>query len=73
MDADGADQTRLTHNAVVEDGPPAWSFDGRRIAFVSARDGDWEIYVMDADGSTQVRLTESPGTDVLPVWMPGGG
>ena len=32
---------------------PQWSHDGRRIAFTSDRDGDPEIYVMNADGSAQ--------------------
>ena len=36
---------------------PAWSPDGRRIAFLSRRDGDFDVYVMNADGSGQRRLT----------------
>jgi TolB protein len=36
---------------------PAWSPDGRRLAFGSDRDGDLEVYVMNADGSGQRRLT----------------
>ena len=39
-------------------GIPAWSPDGRRIAFDSQRDGNREIYVMDADGSGVTRLTD---------------
>ena len=41
---------------------PAWSPDGGKIAFVSTRDPNFEIYVMDADGSNQIRLTYLPGT-----------
>ncbi len=40
------------------------------VAFVSDRDGNFEIYVMDADGSNQVRLTIHPAQDVDPVWSP---
>src|SRR6266478_5089350 len=42
---------------------PAFSPDGSRIAFTSTRDGNPEIYVMDADGTSAGRLTNSPGMD----------
>jgi TolB protein len=51
---------------------PAWSPDGRRIAFASARDGNSEIYVMNADGSSPVRLTEHPEQDDFPAWSRDG-
>ena len=55
------------------DGDPAWSPDGSKIAFTSERDnGDREIYVMNADGSGQFRLTASPGFDENPSWSPNG-
>jgi TolB protein len=43
-----------------------------QIAFVSARDGNFEIYVMDADGSNPVRLTNHPEIDFAPAWSPDG-
>ena len=43
-----------------------------RIAFVSDRDGDPEIYVVNAGGSGATRLTESPGGDYAPSWSPDG-
>ncbi len=42
------------------------------IAFASERDGNYEIYVMNADGSEQIRLTNDPATDVSPAWSPDG-
>lgn len=41
-----------------------------QIAFASLRDEDWEIYVMNADGSGQARLTDDPANDVDPTWSP---
>jgi hypothetical protein len=38
--------------------------------FASQRDGNWEIYVMNADGSGQTRLTNNSADDGHPVWQP---
>ncbi|GAB4429140.1 MAG: hypothetical protein Kow0031_09570 [Anaerolineae bacterium] len=43
-----------------------------KIAFSSNRDGNNEIYVMNADGSGQTRLTNNPAPDVFPAWSPDG-
>ncbi len=51
---------------------PAWSPDGRKLAFVSRRDGNSEIYVMNADGSGQENLTQQPASDSHPSWSPDG-
>jgi TolB protein len=51
---------------------PAWSPDGRRIAFMTNRDGNPEIYVMDANGGNPVRVTRHPGIDATPTWSPAG-
>ena len=42
------------------------------IAFMSDRDGTWNIYVMNADGSGQTRLTTSAGRNSQPAWSPDG-
>jgi tetratricopeptide (TPR) repeat protein len=54
------------------DTAPAWSPDGTRLAFMSARDGNWEIYMMNADGSQPTRLTSNGSNDGLPAWSPDG-
>ena len=51
---------------------PAWSRDGRTIVFVSWRDGNGEVYAMDADGSGPRNLTQNPAKDVRPAWSPDG-
>jgi CBS domain-containing protein len=82
MNADGSGQTRLTNNT-TEDKYPAWSPDGTKIVFTSARDEpdfpgclytpavcNYEIYVMNADGSGQTNLTNNPAYDSSPDWQP---
>jgi len=56
MNADGSGKQALTRRGAK----PGWSPDGRKIAFVSERDGNAEIYVMNADGSGQRNLTRTP-------------
>ena len=51
---------------------PVWSPDGRRIAFLSRRDGNKELYVMNADGSGQRRLTRDASISATPAWSPDG-
>ena len=51
---------------------PAWSPDGSQIAFDSLRDGNSEIYVMNANGSGQSRLTTEAAADSEPAWSPDG-
>jgi Tol biopolymer transport system component len=74
MDADGSNPTRLTNNN-ADDTDPTWSPDGEKIAFASDRDdGNWDIYVMDADdGSDVIRLTDNDEIiDWEPTWSPDG-
>jgi Tol biopolymer transport system component len=51
---------------------PSWSPDGRTIVFVSWRDGNGEVYAMDADSSSPRNLTQDPAKDVRPAWSPDG-
>jgi Tol biopolymer transport system component len=78
VNGDGGGLSRLTENAGM-DQMPAWSPDGRLIAFVSDRDAavgttpaTRDVYVMNADGSGQRRLTQNSRNNVHPVWSPDG-
>ena len=51
---------------------PAWSPDGTKIAFTSNRDGNYEIYTMNADGTGQTSLTNNAAYDFDPAWSPDG-
>ena len=72
MDANGGNRRQLTYNSGVVDGNPAWSPDGSRVVFVSDRDtpDTMKIYVMDADGSGVVRLTDDEALEISPEWAP---
>ena len=64
-------ETKLTESSGRNDWP-SFSPDGKRIAFCSSRDGDYEIYICRADGSNVRRLTKSAGLDIRPRWSPDG-
>jgi Tol biopolymer transport system component len=53
---------------------PAWSWDGKKIAYYSNRNGTYQVYVVNSDGSGARQITESAaaGGAVLPVWSPDG-
>ena len=72
---DGSGLRRISHRYVEY---PAWSPDGSRIAFMAQEPGasgsnpDYNIFVMSADGTGVMRLTNAPGEDGWPAWSPDG-
>jgi Tol biopolymer transport system component len=72
MRESGTGVRNLTEASASGEFDPAWSPDGTKIAFASDRDGNPEIYVMNADGSDATRLTNDPGHDWNPAWAPDG-
>ena len=66
---DGVNVRRLTGD---EDYGAIWSPNGEQMMFTSVRDGNEEIYVMNANGSAQTRLTHNTSGDHSPGWSPDG-
>jgi TolB protein len=73
MHSDGTDPLRLT--TAEHDTGPAASPDGQRVAFMSNRSGNWEVYVVDstvAEGAETRQLTQNAARDGLPTFSPDG-
>ena len=70
--AEGENLERLTEEG-NHGTSPVYVLDGRKIAYVSRRGGDYNIYLMDTNGRNVVKLTRTPsGIDnILPSWLPG--
>lgn len=64
--------TRVFRDTELEPAATGPKVRNGKIAFVSDRDGNQEIYVMDPDGSNVVRLTNNPGFELDPAWSPDG-
>lgn len=68
MGLDTGQETQLTFDPTFKDQTPDWSPDGSRIAYHA----DDDIWLMDADGSDQVNLTQSPDVEFGAVFSPDG-
>jgi TolB protein len=78
MNADGTNLKQLLQirdsyedSSGLNAGGLSWSPDGTQIVFVS-RGNNWDIYVVNADGTNLRRLTNTPADNVQPVWSPEG-
>jgi len=73
INADGTNLNQLT-NIPGADLEPAWSPDGKRIAFTSLRDGNKQIYLYDINSQAVIRLTQSDVNieNSQPAWSPDG-
>jgi Tol biopolymer transport system component len=79
INTDGTNLIKFT-DSPAWDGDPAWSPDGTKIAFVSNRDAinysectnncNYEIYIMNANGKDQTRITNTPLMESSPAWQP---
>ena len=73
MNPDGSGRHLLTDPNVYEERAPSWSPDGTQIVFMARIDGaDFEICVMNADGSDLQQLTFNTLPDLTPSWSPDG-
>lgn len=67
----GQSERNLTNNS-GQDRYASYSPSGDKILFESNRDGNWNIYLMDPDGSNQQKLTSDPSDNRRPSWHPSG-
>jgi hypothetical protein len=71
FDRGGATWRNVSNTPAAYEGSPNWH-PGERIAFMTSRDNDWEIYAMAADGSGATNLTQTRAFDDGPIWSPDG-
>ena len=71
-DVDGGGRAKV-FSSEAHDYEPAWSPDGRRLAFSRLIDGQWDIFVRERDGAL-TRITNTPGSlsELSPAWSPDG-
>lgn len=69
---DTAELFSLAHHIARQGEEPTLSPDRTRVAFESYRDGNYEIYVMGADGSAPTNITQHDARDSSPAWSPDG-
>ncbi|MEM7306638.1 MAG: hypothetical protein AAF682_08205 [Planctomycetota bacterium] len=70
--AEGAESGKVLFADPNGDAPPVWSPDGSRIAYVAERDGRTDLFLADADGGSERRLTDDAIVDRYPAWHPDG-
>lgn len=72
LDLQEGDFRNLSNRSNALDGSAVWSPDGDFLAFISSRDGNPEIYIVDADGRDIRRMTDEIARDDAPSWSPDG-
>ena len=74
MSSNGTNQVPLTSAAFAPgDHDPNWSPDGQKIVFSSSRDAaNEDVWIMNSDGTGQVRVTTNDSRGLFPVWSPNG-
>jgi len=66
----GQEHPLTSHDA--QDRHPSFSPDGQQIAFASDRMGDWDIFVVNVDGSGLTQITSATSFEYAPTWSPDG-
>jgi len=74
MTPDGKDMKRVVSapQGSASERDPAWSRDGKQIAFAANTNGEFDLWVAPAGGGTARRLTDSAGDERWPSWTPDG-
>ena len=71
MKADGSQPRQLTRSGFLNE-YPSWSPDGRRIVFQTARNGEFDVYVMGRNGGSQRNISRHPARDQWASWSSNG-
>ncbi|NUP99309.1 MAG: PD40 domain-containing protein [Armatimonadetes bacterium] len=72
IDADGTDPVKITPDNQGPDFFPKVSPDGTRIAYATGQGGQFDVWVMNIDGTARRQLTFDQAVDTTPAWSPDG-
>jgi Tol biopolymer transport system component len=72
INANGSGRINITNSPAVFDQTPDWSPDGTKIALTADRDGNFEVYIMNSNGTVPIRLTNNGAFESSPRYSPGG-
>lgn len=67
--SDGINRKRLTSQP-GDNSDPAWSTDNSKIVFINNQDGDYDLYLMDADGGNVIKIEDTKGDELSPIFVP---
>ncbi len=70
VNTDGSNRAQLTNGADMRS--PAMSPDGSIVTYISKLSGNYDLWIMDIDGSNNLRLTDAPADELAPAWSPDG-
>lgn len=68
-DGNGNNRSDIT-NLKGNDNDPAWNLDGTKIIFINDHDGNYNMFMMNSDGSGLQRIADIPGNELSPVFVP---
>jgi Tol biopolymer transport system component/flagellar hook assembly protein FlgD len=73
LNRDGTNPSQVTQDETTfRDETPSWSPDGKKLIYASDQDGNFDIWMVNADSSGKTKITSSSEAETRPAWSPDG-